>query len=92
MAEGVWADVLGDAGLLRELLDEVENHDARNVLAPSCQEEIIFEAGLYSPVVAIQEPIADFLDGTGGNRHQPLFVTLAGYFDKTFVKIQVGQL
>ena len=92
MAEGVWADVLGDAGLLRELLDEVENHDARNVLAPSCQEEIIFEAGLYSPVVAVLKPIADFLDGTGGNRHQPLLVALAGYFDKTFVKIQVGQL
>ena len=38
---GVRTDVFGDAGLLRQFLDEMEYHDARDIFAPACQEYIV---------------------------------------------------
>ena len=51
MAEGVGANVFGDAGTVGQLLDEVEYHDARDAVAPTGKEEGVFVSGLDTPLL-----------------------------------------
>ena len=91
MAEGVRTDVFGDAGLLRQFLDEMEYHDARDIFAPACQEYIVLEVLLDFPAsIAVHEPVPYLLDGTGRYGYKALFAALTFYLDEAFVEIQVG--
>lgn len=90
MTEGMGTDIFGDAGLFRQLLNQVENHDAGDAVSPSGKEDIIFKSFLYFSEVAVYQPVLDFFDGTGGDGDQALFAALSFYFDKTFVKVELG--
>ena len=91
MAEGVRTDVFGDAGLLRQFLDEMEYHDARDIFAPACQEYIVLEVLLDFPAsIAVHEPVPYLLDGTGRYEYKALFAAFSFYLDKTLVKVELG--
>ena len=91
MAEGVWADVFGDVGLLCQFFDKMEYHDARDVFAPACQKYIVLEVFLDFPAsITVYEPVPYFFDGTGRYRYKALFAALTFYLDEAFVEIQVG--
>lgn len=67
MPERMRADVLGNSRFLGQFFDEVKNHDARDAVTPSGQKHIIFISRLYSPMIAVKQPMANFLDGAGGD-------------------------
>ena len=91
VAEGVGADGFGDAGAVGQLLDQVEDHDARDAVAPAGQEDVVLIAGLDAAVAAVHEPIVDFLDGAAGDGYQALLAAFALDADELLVEVEVAE-
>ena len=89
MPECMWADVLLESDSVGQLFDDVEDHDAGNVLASFADEHEVFDPGFDGCQVTVDEIKAQFLDGSGGDGDQPLLASFPFYFDESFVQIKV---
>ena len=89
MSECMWADVLLKPDGIGQLFDDMEDHNAGNVLASFADEHEVFEPGFDGRQVTVDEIKAQFLDGSGGDGDQPLLASFPFYFDESFVQIKV---
>ena len=94
VAEGVGADVLLDACGFGELLDNVEDHDAREVLAAmGADEEVVLVAGLDVDVATVLLQVEFYLvDGGAGDGNETLLASLPLNADEAFVEEHVAEL
>ena len=65
VTEGVRTDGLLQPDAFGQFLDDVEDHDAGDVLSESADEDIVVVARLDVLSVAVDEVMFEFLDGTG---------------------------
>ena len=89
MPECMWADVLLESDSVGQLFDDVEDHDAGNVLASFADEHEVFEPRFDGRQVTVDEIKTQFLDGSRGDGNQPLFASFSFDFDESFVQIKV---
>ena len=92
VAESVGADVLLQPGGFCQILDDAEHHDAGDGIAPTGQEDVVFETGAVAPALAVDQPEVDLLDGALGDGHQALLAALAFYANEAFVEVEVAEL
>ena len=92
MPEGMRTDCLFDAGHSGQFLDDMEYHDAGNVLAEPADEYKIFVSGLDQSGVPVRKVVVEFADCFGRNRDQTLFAPFPLHLDKAFVQIEIRQL
>ena len=89
MAEGMRADGFLEPDGIGQLFDDMEDHNAGNVLASFADENEVFEPRFDGRQVTVDEIKTQFLDGSGGDGNQPLFASFSFYFDESFVQIKV---
>ena len=92
VTEGVRTDGLLQPDAFGQLLDDVEDHDAGDVLSESADEDIVVVARLDVLSVAVDEVMFEFLDGTGRDGDQPLLAPFAFHLDEAFLQIELGEL
>lgn len=87
MPEGMGADRLPQTDAGRQLLDDVKNHDAGDVLSKFADEDIVLITGPDALVVAVVEIQGYFSDRFLRNGHQALFVAFPFHLDEAVVEI-----
>ena len=87
VAQGVRTDVFSDAGQFAQLLDDVENHLAREHGAVTIQKEDVLTAAFCRLMVArLLQIEVDLFNGGGGDGYQALLVALALDDDIAFLQ------
>ena len=90
VAEGVRADVLGDAGFFGQFFNQVEDHDTGEPFSSAmAHEHVVFVFFFYFNLVAVEEIELYLMDGTLGDGYQALFVAFAFHLDEPFVEVEV---
>ena len=92
VTEGVRAHILFYTDQPDKLFYEVKDHDTGKwFLEPLAYEDKIFVTLLYRYHIAVDKVSLKLGDGTVGDRHETLFVTLSGNTDETLVEIEIGE-
>ena len=90
MPKGMRTDAFGDAGGLRQVFDDGENHDACEPGAPSVQKNVRPMPWLDLHVDAVAFDVhVDKLLGCSADGYEPLLVAFADDPEKAYVKVEV---
>lgn len=92
VAEGMGTDGFGDACSLSIEFDVVEDRNAGEVLPASvADEDIVLLAALGRNRIAVDEPEAKFLDGSGRDGDEALLASLTHDAQKSILQKEVGK-
>ena len=93
VAQGVGTDDLAHSGQFTQLLDDMENHLARQHCAAAVQEQDVLAAPLGNLMgTRLLQVQVDLLDSDGRDGHGALLVALALDDDIMLLQIELGQL
>ena len=84
VSEGVGADVLGQSDGFGQNLDDVEDHDARDILSFTADEDKVLVATFDVHRMSVNEIELKLADGTGRDGYEALFTSLTFYLDEAF--------
>ena len=89
VSEGMWADIFANSDCFCQNFDDMEDHDAGNVLATFAYKDEIFVPGLDIHQVTVDEIELQFADSSWRNGHKALFVSFAFHLDETFFQVEI---
>lgn len=90
VAQGMWRHVFIDAGRGGQLLDNLENHDARQAAAEAVEENDVLAAGTRSGAVVAQVCPYVF-HGIRRHRYESLLAALAMHYEEGIGGVQLTQ-
>ncbi|OPZ43899.1 MAG: hypothetical protein BWY95_02159 [Bacteroidetes bacterium ADurb.BinA104] len=85
------AYILRYAGLCRQGLYNIKDHNTRKRTTPAkTEEQVGFGSGLDVNMTPVIKIVVYLLNGTSGDGNQSLFAPFSRHSDKAFIKIKVG--